>query len=238
MSKNTHMLRLFATDRLRRMVKSKIESPQTVFIIDDDEAVRKSLAMVLEMAGMRVATYDSAETFLAEDLSRCNGCAIVDMFMPGRSGLELQQHLIDNDIALPIVFLTGHGEIPMSVAAIKHGAEDFLVKPITVEKLLPVIQASLAKSELMQAKIKRQQEVKSRTLKLTQREWEVLRLTTEGFSAKEIARDLNISFRTVEKHKSSLLLKTGAKNMLDLLSDVLTSGTLNEDNLGLSLKAE
>lgn len=220
------------------MVKSKAEFPQTVFIIDDDDAVRKSLAMVLELEGMHVATYESAEAFLASDLSRCNGCAIVDMYMPGMSGLELQQNLIENDIALPIVFLTGHGEIPMSVVAIKHGAEDFLVKPITLDKLLPVIQASLAKSEQMQAKIKRQQDVKSRTLKLTQREWEVLRLTTEGFSAKEIARDLNISFRTVEKHKSSLLLKTGAKNMLDLLSDVLTSGALNDEAAQMCLKAE
>ncbi|WP_064042525.1 response regulator transcription factor [Methylomonas koyamae] len=224
------------------MVKSNIESQPTVFIIDDDDAVRKSLAMVLEMEGMRVAAYASAEAFLASALPHGSGsgsgCAIVDMYMPGMTGLELQQHLIDNDIALPIVFLTGHGEIPDSVAAIKHGAEDFLVKPITVEKLLPVIQASLAKSELLQAKIKRQQDVKSRTLKLTQREWEVLRLTTAGFSAKEIARDLNISFRTVEKHKSSLLLKTGAKNMLDLLSDVLTSGALLDDGFGLCLKAE
>jgi len=238
MGKSTHRLRLSAVGRLRRMVKSNIESQPTVFIIDDDDAVRKSLAMVLEMEGMRVAAYASAEAFLASDLPHCSGCAIVDMYMPGMTGLELQQHLIDNGIALPIVFLTGHGEIPDSVAAIKHGAEDFLVKPITVEKLLPVIQASLAKSELMQAKIKRQQDVKSRTLKLTQREWEVLRLTTEGFSAKEIARDLNISFRTVEKHKSSLLLKTGAKNMLDLLSDVLTSGALSDEGAGLCLKAE
>lgn len=220
------------------MVKAKAEFPQTVFIIDDDDAVRKSLAMVLEMEGIRVATYESAEAFLASDLSRCNGCAIVDLYLPGMSGLELQQNLIENDVALPIVFLTGHGEIPMSVVAIKHGAEDFLVKPITLDKLLPVIQASLAKSKQMQAKLKRQQDVKSRTLKLTQREWEVLRLTTEGLSAKEIARDLNISFRTVEKHKSSLLLKTGARNMLDLLSDVLTSGALNDQAARMCLKTE
>ncbi|MCQ8103761.1 response regulator [Methylomonas sp. SURF-2] len=200
-----------------------------IYIVDDDITVRKSLAMVLENEGLPVATFDSAEAFLEADLPSCRACAIVDMYLPGMNGLDLQQHLISRHIVLPLVFLTGHGEIPTSVAAMKSGAEDYLIKPISAERLLPVVQSALAKSQSMQENARRRHEARLRVEGLTHREREIMQLSARGYSAKEIARQLNISFRTVEKHKSSLLQKTGAKNMLDAQSLLWDSGEADRD---------
>ncbi|ANE57579.1 MULTISPECIES: response regulator transcription factor [Methylomonas] len=188
-----------------------------IFVVDDDASLRKSLALVLAQEGLAVSTFNCAEDFLATDPPQTCSCAIVDMHMPGMSGLELQETLARKGIALPIIFLTGYGEFPASVKAIKSGAEDYLVKPVAREKLLLAIHSALAKSEQMLGIADRRQQARQRVQQLTQREREVMQLAINGASAKEIARSLNISYRTVEKHKSSLMRKTGSTNLLDLV---------------------
>lgn len=207
-------------------------SPPTpqIFVIDDDTSLRKSLALVLAEEGMAVSTYDSAEEFLAVDLPCCSACAIVDVHMPGMNGLELQEALVRLGISLPVIMLTGHGEIPTSVKAIKSGAEDYLVKPVTREKLLTVVQSALAKSAQMLDTSERRQEARQRIQQLTRREQEVMQLAINGASDKEIARSLNISHRTVEKHKSSLMHKTGSTKLIDLIKLAAESGLAKVDS--------
>lgn len=188
-----------------------------IFVVDDDASLRKSLALVLEQEGMAVSAFNSAEDFLAADLPQCCSCAIVDMHMPGMNGLELQDTLTRKGVVLPLIFLTGHGEFPASVRAIKSGAEDYLVKPVAREKLLLAIRSALAKSLQMLGRADRRQQARQQVEQLTQREREVMQLAINGASAKEIARQLHISHRTVEKHKSSLMHKTGSTNLLDLV---------------------
>lgn len=201
-----------------------------IAVVDDDASIRKSLSLLLEQEGMAVSTFDCAETFLASDLSQPYGCAIVDMHMPGISGLALQETLSKRGIPLSVVILTGHGEISAGVAAIKSGAVDYLVKPVTGEKLISVIEAAVAKTENMRDKAERQQKAKARMAELTHRELEIMHLAIQGLPDKVIAKNINISHRTVEKHKSSLLHKTGAKNLLDLFTLALECSEAGDDN--------
>jgi FixJ family two-component response regulator len=193
-------------------------SNATIFIIDDEPAVRDSLTMMLEQDGFQVKAYESGASFLADYQEEGLGCAIVDVRMPEMSGLELQKHMIDQNILLPIIFLTGHGDIPMSVDAIKSGATDFLTKPVTREKLLASIRPAVIECEKKLSQAASIQEAKRLIDSLTEREKEVMVLAINGFPNKEIARKLNISHRTVEIHKSKIMHKTGAINLLDLAS--------------------
>ncbi len=209
---------------LLTMTKLQISPLPKIFVVDDDASLRKSLILVLEQEGMAVSAFHCAEDFLAADLPQSCSCAIVDMHMPGMSGLELQETLIRKGVALPVIILTGHGEFPASVRAIKSGAEDYLVKPVTREKLLLAVHSALAKSERMLGLADRRQQARQRVEHLTRRERDVMELAINGASAKEIARSLDISHRTVEKHKSSLMQKTGSTNLLDLVKLASESG--------------
>lgn len=203
-----------------------------IFVIDDDPLLRHALTLVLEDDGLRVDAYDSAEAFLAADIAASGCCAIVDMRLPGMSGLELQTRLSALNIGLPLIFLTGYGEVPNSVAAIKGGAEDYLLKPVQRDTLLSTIQNARLKGERLKQDCLRQQQAEQRLKTLTPREREVLQLAVQGAADKEIARTLTISHRTVEKHKSSLLQKTGAKKLLDLVSlaaDAAMTDTIRHD---------
>ena len=193
-------------------------SNATIFIVDDEPAVRDSISMMIEQEGYQVTTFDSGEAFLSFYQQEVLGCAIVDVRMPGMSGLELQKLMIERQILLPIIFLTGHGDIPMSVDAIKSGAADFLTKPVTREKLLASIRPAIIESEKKLSQAASVNEAKSLIDALTEREHEVMVLAINGFPNKEIARRLNISHRTVEIHKSKIMHKTGAINLLDLAS--------------------
>jgi FixJ family two-component response regulator len=188
----------------------------TVFIVDDDSAIRDSLSLMIEQEYLAVQAFESAEAFLSYYKPECSGCTIIDIRMPGMDGLELYEVLLDRNILLPVIFLTGHGDIPMSVQAMKAGAVDFLTKPVTREKLMASVWAAIRKSERVLSESANHQEALSRLADLTDRERDVMLLAVQGHPNKYIASHLGISHRTVEIHKSKIMHKTGAINLLDL----------------------
>lgn len=201
-------------------------STATVFIVDDDLAIRDSLSLMIEQEDIAVQAFESAEAFLEAYQSECRGCAIIDIRMPGMDGMKLHQVLNERNILLPVIFLTGHGDIPMSVHAMKVGAVDFLTKPVTREKLITTIKSAIRKSEFKLEEIANHQEALARLADLTDRERDVMLLAVQGLPNKHIARQLGISHRTVEIHKSKIMHKTGAINLLDL-ARIVHEGELN-----------
>lgn len=196
----------------------------TVYIVDDDPAIRDSLGLMIEQEELNVIAFECAEDFLAECSDTSFGCAIIDIRMPGMDGMQLQEEMTRRGILLPVIFLTGHGDIPMSVRAIKSGALDFLTKPVTREKLLASVRSALQSGTQLREKIARIQRTRSLLADLTEREREVMMLAVLGHPNKEIARRLGISHRTVEIHKAKIMHKTGAVNLLDLARLVQEGG--------------
>jgi FixJ family two-component response regulator len=195
-----------------------------VFVVDDDSAVRKSLRTMLEAADLDVETYPSAETFLAAYRPGEASCLLLDVKLPGASGLELQGALQQRNIRLPIIFLTGHADIRASVRAIKAGAVDFLLKPTSGSELLERVSAALtldARAPVPDSDGEAAAE--GTTARLSPREREVVELVAAGLSNKEIGRKLSISHRTVEIYRARLRKKTRARSMVDLvrLADAL-----------------
>jgi FixJ family two-component response regulator len=188
----------------------------TVFIVDDDAAIRDSLSLMIEQEDIAVKTFESAEAFLDAYRPECRGCAVIDIRMDGMDGMELYEVLLERNILLPVIFLTGHGDIPMSVQAMKAGAVDFLTKPVTREKLLTSVRTAIQQSERVLSENANHLEALARLTDLTDRERDVMLLAVQGFPNKHIARQLGISHRTVEIHKSKIMQKTGAVNLLDL----------------------
>jgi len=187
-----------------------------VFIVDDDYAVRDGLALVLEVAGLSCQTFESAEHFLQNYSPDQRGCLLLDLNMPGLNGLELQAELIRRNIHLPIIFLTGYGDIPQTVQAIKAGAVDFLTKPMASRDLIKRIQAVFQTENEMHDQLMQQQEFCNRLNSLTPRELELLPIILAGLSNKQIGRQLDISYRTVEVHRARILNKIGVTNLLEL----------------------
>lgn len=199
----------------------------TIYIVDDDEAVRDSLRWLLEANGYRVRSFSGAEEFLQAYDPDQVGVLIVDVRMPGMSGLELQETLISMQAPLPIVFITGHGDVPMAVSTMKKGAVDFLEKPFNESELREIVARMLedAARRVSQAKAKRdQQAVLSR---LTAREQQVLERIVAGRLNKQIAGDLNISIKTVEAHRANIMEKLEVTTVADLMKIALakTEGT-------------
>ena len=188
----------------------------TVFIVDDDPAIRDSLSLMIEQENIAVQAFENAEAFLNVYQRESRGCAIIDVRMNGMDGTELYEVLLARNILLPVIFLTGHGDIPMSVQAMKNGAVDFLTKPVTREKLMISVRAAIQKSEMVLSEKANHQAALSHLAHLTERERDVMRLAVQGLPNKHIARQLGISHRTVEIHKSKIMQKTGAVNLLDL----------------------
>ena len=192
----------------------------TVFIVDDDPAVRDSLRWLLESMRLKVLTFESAEEFLNYYTMHMIGCLILDVRMPGMSGLQLQQFLTKQKHALPIIFITGHGDIPMAVRAMQAGAMYFLEKPFEDQILLDYVNEALAlDKENQQARI-RLAMIQARISNLTEREREVMNLVTNNHSNKEIAEKLGVSVKTVEFHRSNMMEKMHAHSLIDLVSMV------------------
>jgi two-component system, LuxR family, response regulator FixJ len=188
-----------------------------VFIVDDDYAVRDGLVLVIETAGFSCRSFASAEQFLQDYHPDRPGCLILDVNMPGMTGDELQAELTRRKIQLPIIFLTAHGDIPMTVRLIKAGAIDFLTKPVPSKLLLERIRAVLEIEVQKQEQALANEAFCNRLNGLTSRELEILPLILTGQSNKEIARQLGISFRTMEIHRARILYKAGVNNLLELV---------------------
>ncbi len=187
-----------------------------IYVVDDDAAVRDSLRMLLKADGHEVATYASAEDFLAACDQGMQGCIILDFKMPGMDGQALQAELNRRGLRLPVIFLSGQGTIPVTVRTIKAGAVDFLTKPVDGAELLTSVREALKLDWTQQSHGATRQTVSPRLLALTAREREIMLLTIEGQTSKEIARQLSISYRTVESHRAHILRKTGAANLIEL----------------------
>jgi FixJ family two-component response regulator len=187
-----------------------------VFIVDDDAAVLDSLRMLLEAAGYSVAIFHGAEDFLEVCTPDTHGCIILDVSMPDMDGPTLQEKLISRGVHLPIIFLSGHGTIPLTVKTLKAGALDFLTKPVKGSVVLARVREAMEQCSIMQKQARASQSVTARLAMLTEREQEVLKLAVAGHTSKEIAQYLGISYRTVEIHRAHVMQKTGASNMLEL----------------------
>ena len=187
-----------------------------VFIVDDDHAVRDGFTLLFDAADIAVETYESAEAFLTAYNPERPGCLVLDVNMPGMSGPELQLELIKRHIRLPILFLTAHGDIPMTVRAMKAGAMDFLTKPVQGKQLLQQVKTAFTLDAQMREQASLDQTAETLLSCLTPRELEVMLLVVAGHANKEIARHLGISHRTVEIHRSRVMEKTGASNLLEL----------------------
>jgi FixJ family two-component response regulator len=189
----------------------------TVYVVDDDEAIRRFLRGLIRSVGLRVETYTSAQDFLDAYEAGSRGCLLLDIRMPQMSGLELQAELKRRDIDLPVIVLTGHGDVKVAVHAMKAGAVDFVEKPFNNELLLSGIQKAIADSQRAGSTRIRRQEVQHRVDTLTPREREVLTMVVAGATNKGVARQLGISEKTVEIHRAKVMEKMQAKSLADLV---------------------
>jgi FixJ family two-component response regulator len=188
-----------------------------VYIVDDDAAVRDSLALLLGLAGYSTAIFADAEALLAAYTPAWSGCVIADLKLPGASGLELQEALRARGSPMPFVIITAHGDVPTARAAFRANAVDFLEKPFDREQLLAALEAALATEERRVARNQDRSASDARLATLTQREREVLEQAARGRHAKEIGADLGISPRTVEVHKARIMAKLGVRNVVELV---------------------
>jgi len=200
------------------------ELKPTIFVVDDDEGVRNSLRFLLKSVGLSATTLASATEFLTTYQPDQPGCLVLDVRMPGLSGLELQQQLNLRGAIIPVIFITGHGDIPMAVEAMQHGAFDFLQKPFRDQDLIDRIQRALAADEKNRAALRERDRVRARLDSLTPREREVLDLMMRGKPNKVMAAELGLSQRTVEIHRARVMEKTDASSLAQLVRMVMDSG--------------
>ncbi|HEX5162301.1 MAG TPA: response regulator transcription factor [Steroidobacteraceae bacterium] len=192
-----------------------------VMVVDDDSGVRNAMRSLLKSVGLESALYASAQEFLAAYQPAQPGCLVLDIRMPGMSGLELQQQLNLRGAVIPVIFMTGHGDIPMAVEAMQHGAFDFLQKPFRDQDLLDRIQRAIAKDAEQRQSLGEHERIKSHLETLTAREREVLDLLTQGKQNKAIAQDLGVSPRTIEIHRARVMEKMAAQSVAQLVRMML-----------------
>ncbi len=197
------------------------QQPTKVFIVDDDEAVRNSLRLLVKSVGLSAVTANSAQEFLATYDAADPGCLILDVRMPGMSGIELQQQLNLRGAVIPVIFITGHGDIPMAVEAMQQGAFDFLQKPFRDQDLIDRVQRALEKDRANRGELLERAGIRKRRDSLTPREREVLELVASGKPNKVMAADLGLSQRTVEIHRARVMEKMGASSLAQLVRMVL-----------------
>lgn len=193
------------------------EGKGRVCIVDDDEAVRESLRILLFTAGYQTCLYESADVLLAEPTRPDVDVFLLDFRMPGTDGMTLHRQLLDEDCHVPVIFITGHGDIPLAVTAMQRGASDFLTKPFEEGELLEKIDTAISQYRDLRSELDEQQAIKSRLEELTARERDVLDLIVQGCSNKQAAARLDISPRTVEIHRARVMEKTGADSVATLV---------------------
>jgi len=200
----------------------------TVFVVDNDEAICDALGMLLRAAGQRVETFGSALAFLNDYRPSRSGCLVLDIRMPGMSGLDLQDELHKRRMSIPIVFLTGHGDVPMAVRALKKGAVDFIEKPLEEERLVLAVLNALRVDAEQRQPAQRQDDVSdelaARLATLSEREREVLQLILDGQPTRQISKSLFISVKTVEFHRARIREKLGVATQAQLFSLFITPG--------------
>jgi FixJ family two-component response regulator len=201
---------------MQREKNRELESVPTVYVVDDDQSVCRALRRLLKSAGHQVEIFNSAEAFLGATPAG-PGCMVLDVRMPGLSGLELQEELSKADFTMPIIFITGHGDIAMGVEAMKRGAADFLPKPFNDDELLTAVESAIARDAAARTKYGQQQEIRSRVAALTPREYEVFTLVIQGLLNKQIAYELGISEKTVKVHRARVMEKMEVPSVAELV---------------------
>jgi len=203
----------------------KTQADAMVFVIDDDESMREALHSLIRSVGLRVVTFGSADEFLQSERPDVPACLILDVRMPGLSGLDLQRDLSEANIHIPIIFITGHGDIPMSVRAMKAGAVEFLTKPFRDQDLLDAIQQALDRDRRARSQQADSADLRSRFHSLTPRETEVFELVVKGLLNKQIALQLGTSEITIKLHRRQVMEKMAADSLADLvrMSEKLTN---------------
>ena len=192
-----------------------------VMVVDDDSGIRNAMRALLKSVGLESVQYPSAQEFLAAYQPSQAGCLVLDIRMPGMSGLELQQQLNLRGAVIPVIFMTGHGDIPMAVEAMQHGAFDFLQKPFRDQDLLDRIQRAIVKDGELRQSLGEHTRIKAHLESLTPREREVLDLMTQGKQNKVIAQDLGVSPRTIEIHRARVMEKMNAQSVAELVRMML-----------------
>ncbi len=195
-----------------------------VFIVDDDQAMRASLQWLIEADGLAVRSFESADAFLSSDALSLTGCLLLDIRMPGMNGLELQAHLNQRAIGLPIIMITGHGDVAMAVKAMKAGAVDFIEKPFNAENLLGSIHQALHEDDHARAQRRHRQTINAHLATLTRREHEVMEQVIAGHSNREIAASLGVSTKTIEVHRARVMDKMQAGSLAELVRMALLAG--------------
>lgn len=195
-----------------------------VYIVDDDSGVRSSIRMLLKSVGVVATSMASAQEFLDAFDPAQPGCLVLDIRMPGLSGMELQQRLSLRGAIMPVIFITGHGDVPMAVEAMRHGAFDFLQKPFRDQDLIDRIQKALARDRETRAALQMHSQIREKLESLTPREKDVLKLLIKGQQNKVMAAGLGLSQRTVEIHRAHIMEKTGANSLAQLVRMVLDTG--------------
>jgi FixJ family two-component response regulator len=193
------------------------ETRSTVFIVDDDDAVGDALMLLMKSVRQPALRFRGAQEFLDSYAPATPGCLLLDIRMPGMSGIELQKEMARRDIRLPVIFMTGHGDVPMAVGAMREGAVDFLQKPFRDEELLASVNRALARDRGQQAALRLREDRQNQLAKLTTRELEIARRVADGRANKFIAAELGISSRTVELHRAHVMEKLGLKSVAELV---------------------
>src|SRR5258706_2207523 len=194
------------------------KAEQMVFVIDDDASMRTAIGELIEAVGLSCQTFASGQEFLDATLPDLPGCLVLDVRLPGLSGLNLQRELTERGVHIPIIFITGHGDIPMSVQAMKAGAVEFLTKPFRDQDLLDAIEQATERGRLARQELTEISELRERSEALTPREREVMRLVVAGLLNKQIAAELGISEKTVNVHRAHVMQKMQADSLADLVS--------------------